>query len=152
MGAYLGAIKAAAVVALVLGLIWVGHKLGADGVRAEWAADRLAAAEQTVASNRAMLRAFENSAEAARKEKANAKVTNDGLRAAVRDGAFRLSVAVDKCSADGAGAGDQQTRADIVPAVAGRIIDVGIDGDDAVRDLNECVDKYNAVRTQINGE
>lgn len=149
---YLGLIKAAALVALALGLFWYGHETGADNVRAKWETERRQVAEATVENNRQMLLAYERKADEARKEKENAKIANDKLRNAVYSGARRLSIAVDSCTADGAGPGNKQARADIVPAVAGRIIDVGIDGDDAVRDLNECVDKYNAVRDQINGQ
>ena len=64
----------------------------------------------------------------------------------LRTGAVRLSVAVAAASAaaaaQAAAAGDGEARADLLPAAAGRILDFAIEGDDIVRDLNVCVDKY----------
>jgi hypothetical protein len=33
-----------------------------------------------------------------------------------------------------------------VPSVAADLVDIAVDGDNAVRDLNECIDKYSALR------
>jgi hypothetical protein len=85
--------------------------------------------------------------------KANAKTAIDSLRADVRSGAERLSVPTRSCSpapASGSAAtGDPEARAELLPATALELIDIAADGDDAVRELNACVDKYNAVRNGI---
>lgn len=146
------AVKVLGAVIVVLGLLLIGHHIGAQGVQAAWDKDRLAQEAATVATNRAMLRGFENAAESNRKEKENAKAENDKLRAAVATGARRLSVRITSCEQpNGTGTGNQQARAELVPQVAERIIGVGIDGDDAVRDLNACIDKYQALKNAIEG-
>lgn len=143
-------IKVVAGAAAVISLLWVGYHFGAQSVQAGWNAERAAQAEATGATNRAVLRGFETAAESSRKEKEDAKIENDKLRIAVATGARRLSVPVTSCKqADDSRVGDKQARADIVPEVAQRIIDVGIDGDDTVLDLNACIDKYNAIRDRL---
>lgn len=97
-------------------------------------------------------------AEAA-EEKAHAKAEFDRVVADLRAGNRRLSVAVRSCSTAQAGdsgagaapaAGHQEARAELDPAAAERILGVARDGDDAIRDLNACVDAYEAVRKRIN--
>jgi hypothetical protein len=144
------AFKALAIVAVVIGLLWTGHHFGAQGVKADWEKERRAQAEATGATNRAMLRGFETAAESSRKEKERAKIETDRLRADLRSGAERLSVPVRSCEqSNGTGTGDQQARAELMPETAGRVGDVGVESDDAVRDLNACIDKYNAVKAAI---
>lgn len=139
-------------VAAIAGAYWTGYRGGESSVQAEWNKDRAAQAAATVATNRAMLRSFENAAESSRKEKERAKVETDRLRADLRSGAVRLSVPVASCKqSDGPGSGDQQARAEILPGSADRIGTIGIGSDDAVRDLNECIDAYNAVKASIEG-
>lgn len=88
------------------------------------------------------------------KEQDHAKTTIDALRADVRAGAVRLSIATRSRgpAASGAdpGTGAAEERAELVPAAAIALIDIAADGDDAVRDLNACIDQYNAVRRAIN--
>lgn len=146
------ALKVLGTAIVALGLLLVGHHYGAQGVQAAWDADRLAQEAATVATNRAMLRGFENAAESNRKEKERAKVETDKLRADLRNGIVRLSVPVSTCKKpDGTGTGDQQARADILPESADRIGALGIGSDDTVRDLNACIDKYNALKAAIEG-
>lgn len=139
-------------VAAIAGAYWTGYQGGTSSVRAEWNEERTAQAEATNARNRAMLRGFENAAESSRKEKERAKVETDRLRADLRSGAVRLSVPVVSCKqSDSSRAGDQQARAEILPGSADRIGAIGIGGDDAVRDLNACIDKYNSLKQAIEG-
>jgi prophage endopeptidase len=84
-------------------------------------------------------------------EKQNAKTSNDNLHTALLTGAKRLSVAVTSaCPSGNTGAAATETRADLLPAVAVAIHDIGAESDDAVRDLNTCIDAYNAVRDTNN--
>jgi hypothetical protein len=139
-------------VAAIAGAYWTGYRGGASSVQAEWNEERATQAEATSATNRAMLRGFENAAESSRKEKERAKVKTDRLRADLRSGAVRLSVPVASCKqSDGSGAGDTEARAEILPGSADRIGAIGIGSDDTVRDLNACIDKYNALKQAIEG-
>lgn len=91
---------------------------------------------------------------AAQQEKDNAKKKMDVLRGELRTGAQRLSVAVDAASAaaaaQAAAVGDREARTDLLPAAAERILDFALEGDDIVRDLNACVDKYHRAEQVIN--
>jgi len=90
-----------------------------------------------------------------RKEMADAKETNDRRIADLRAGRVRLSVPV-KAAACPAGDGDpaaaprdQETRAELAPEAAAAIAAIGRDGDDAIRDLNKCIDLYEAARARL---
>jgi hypothetical protein len=89
------------------------------------------------------------------KENYDAKVTIDSLRADIRSGAVRLSVATRAArqNADTGNttvAGDsQETRTELLPAFADSLVSIATDADGSVRDLNTCVDDYNAVRDEI---
>lgn len=93
------------------------------------------------------------------KEMENAKVKIDGLLADVRTGKLRLSIAIaarpkTECGASSAtssGPGSEE-RVELMPETAANLIDIAADGDRAVRQLNGCIDAYNAVRKTINGE
>lgn len=87
--------------------------------------------------------------ETLKKEKEDAKVTIDALRADVRRGAVSLSIATRALRA-GAGSADPtvgyiETRAELVPEAAVALIDIAADGNSAVLELNACIDKYHAV-------
>jgi len=84
-------------------------------------------------------------------KKANDDVKTTKLRADVRSGALRLSVPA-SCtvlSAEGAGAasGDRtEARAELDPKTADDLIAITKDGDDAIRQLNACIDAYAIVK------
>jgi hypothetical protein len=77
---------------------------------------------------------------------------NDRYHAALRERAVRVSVPVTRVlPADPAASGvAAETRAELDPAAAVRIDRVANDGDDAIRDLNQCIDLYNGVRARVN--
>lgn len=83
-------------------------------------------------------------------DKANAQKTLDRLDTDLRSGALRLSIrTAGKAGGNhGATAGPGQARADIDPEDAQALIRIAADGDNAIRDLNTCIDGYNAVRRQ----
>lgn len=72
------------------------------------------------------------------------------LRADVATGAVRLSVATRQVHAAGdppAACGDSsQARAELDPAAAQSLISIAADGDAAIRQLNACIDAYNAMK------
>ncbi|NQE47970.1 lysis system i-spanin subunit Rz [Herbaspirillum rubrisubalbicans] len=152
------------VLALCLGLIggylWGGHVQGQvdEGrvakVSEEHSIALAGATERYREAERGGQLAFANMTAALEKEKDNAKKQMDVLRGELRAGAVRLSVAVDAASAaaaaQAAAAGDREARADLLPAAAERILDFALEGDDIVRDLNACVDKYHRAEQVIN--
>ena len=79
------------------------------------------------------------------KEKQDAQLKVNQLRADVAAGAVRLSVRA-SCSASTA-AGDSEARAELDPKVADDLIAITADGDQAIIELNSCIDFYNNLRT-----
>ena len=89
-----------------------------------------------------------------------AKQIRERTAAAVRTGAVRLSIPALSCVADpggpaspsaGSAPGDRHpARAQLAPEVGLALTAIGDDGDDAIRQLNACIDAYNAVKTRIN--
>lgn len=78
------------------------------------------------------------------KEKRDAELKVNQLRADVAAGAVRLSVRA-SCSASTT-AGDQQARAELDPKAADDLISIAADGDQAIIELNSCIDFYNNLR------
>lgn len=85
-----------------------------------------------------------------RKEKQDAEKTINALRTDIRSGAVRLSVATNQSSGSAfctdPGIGDSETRSELDPAFAEDLVTIAADGDDAIRDLNMCIDAYDRVR------
>lgn len=83
------------------------------------------------------------------KEKDNAKAANDRYADALRTGAERLFVpvsGVQACGDSSAAGGDRnQARAELDPATAVSLVAITNDGDDAIRQLNACIDAYNSL-------
>ncbi|WAW01149.1 lysis system i-spanin subunit Rz [Oxalobacter formigenes] len=89
----------------------------------------------------------------AKKENDDAKQKYDDLLARINRGTVRVSVPARSCSdvseAGHSGTDDRETRAELDPATAESILAVGRDGDEAIRELNMCIDQYNAVKSSI---
>ncbi len=86
-------------------------------------------------------------------DKANAQKAFERLDDDLRSGALRLSVraTTQPGGYHGAAAGPVQARADIDPADAAALVRITEDGDNAIRDLNTCIDGYAQVMRQANG-
>jgi prophage endopeptidase len=52
--------------------------------------------------------------------------------------------------ATAAGSDRHETRAELDPAIAEDLETIASDGDDAIRQLNSCIDSYNDVRDKFN--
>lgn len=78
-------------------------------------------------------------------EKQDAQTKINQLRANVASGALSLSVRA-HCSASTA-TGDQEARAELDPKAADDLISIAADGDQAIIELNSCIDFYNNLRT-----
>ena len=85
-------------------------------------------------------------------DKANAQKVFERLDADLRSGALRLSIrtTAQPGGNHGAAAGPVQARADIDPEDAADLVRVTDDGDNAIRDLNTCIDGYAQVMRQAN--
>lgn len=80
---------------------------------------------------------------------AQAEITR--LNSDVATGAVRLSIAtrsVSACSDAGAAAGSSaEARTELDPTAAQDLIAIAAEGDEAIRQLNSCIDIYNKVRS-----
>ncbi len=82
------------------------------------------------------------------KEQRNAEKTIADLRSRIADGSLRLSVRTESAGGmpDGSGFESGETRADIARGDAERLVSIASRGDEAIRDLNQCIDRYNSLR------
>jgi prophage endopeptidase len=83
------------------------------------------------------------------KANSNAKIEIVKRNADIADGTLRLSVPTSSIcpTADSSSAStDNQTRTELEPAFAQTLIAITDDGDNAIRQLNACIDAYNAIR------
>lgn len=90
--------------------------------------------------------------------KDHAKTLQTERDSALRAGTQRMSIRAAKCvpaavSADGTAkpgaAGPEEARADLIAEDATEILAITDDGDDAIRDLNACIDRYNGADAEI---
>lgn len=81
------------------------------------------------------------------KDKRNAQVEIDSLRKRIRTGSVKLSIPASSCTVSGAtGVGIKQARAELDPEAADALVGIAADGDNAIRELNLCIDSYNLLR------
>lgn len=133
----------------------------------EAAATSAATAATRLAQATARVRALERDASAAvvqradqlTQEQDHAKTERERFNAAVRSGAVRLSipVAIGKCAASAgsgnspsAGADQHQARTELDHETAAALGAIAGDGDDAIRQLNACIDAYHGVMEKFN--
>ena len=76
-------------------------------------------------------------------EKIDAKKTIDRLRADVSSGTIRLSIPSSSCNS---ASGDSEARAELDRQTSQDLISITEDGDQAIRDLNYCIDRYNSIK------
>lgn len=139
-----------------------GHR--AEAAHAELVktkADEKVAQAQTEATvtvttgERAMAKRLDINEQNHQKEKDDAEITIANLRTDVRNGVVRLSIATRAArqnadTGNSTAAGDnQETRSELVPAAADALISIAADGDSGMRDLNTCIDDYNAARDEM---
>lgn len=102
--------------------------------------------EATLTQERELRRAFDSITVASKKVEQDAKITINRLQSRAHSGALRLSVVASRCETRNTPAGNSETRAYLLPGVAANLIGFAGRCDDTVRELTECVDKYNALR------
>ena len=145
-----------ALIAGAWGGYWLGHLQGEirekrmNEVQAREETERL---EKALKTSRELQQQISELQVRKEKEEANAKKKYDDLLARVNRGTVRVSIPARACggvSADGRAAADgTETRAELDAETVGRLLAVGRDGDAAIRDLNQCIDQYNAVAEKI---
>lgn len=132
---------AAALVMVVLGLLWHSDTLSTRASAAEGKVTELSNAIESRKKTQALLADLDTQHT---KELADAQKNNADLRRDVRDGKRRLSIAascpVVRAAPSAAGVANAETRADIDPAAGERIIAIVNDGDDAIRQLSALQD------------
>jgi hypothetical protein len=91
------------------------------------------------------------------KEIRDAKNRSDRIVADIRSGALRMSIPVASAcpspEAQGAAAtsGNRpEARAELAAEAAGTLVSIASEGDEAIRQLNACIDAYNEVRAKFN--
>ena len=118
-----------------------------DQLKADYAEQVSKALEE----NRALEKKMQADADAItvkyNKEKKDAEKTIADLRTRIANGTVRLSIPVSSTGMS-AGSGSElgETRAELDGETAQSLVSIVSDGDDAIRDLNQCIDKYNAIR------
>ncbi len=117
----------------------------AKWVEASAKAQRLADAKYDVAQKK--ISALEGTL---RDEQENAFVVARQRDDAIRSGALKLYVPTVSPSGEPGGSGItfKETRAELDPAFAIRVFAITDYGDQAIRELNSCIDAYDAVRIQ----
>ena len=135
-----------------LGGYWLGHLQGEirekrmNEAQAREETERL---EKALKTNRELQQQISELQVKKQKEDDEAKKKYDDLLARVNRGTVRVSIPARACvgvSADGRAAADgTETRAELDAETVGRLLAVGRAGDAAIRDLNQCIDQYNAV-------
>ena len=138
---------------LLVGLIagWLGNgwRLNAqiEATAAEHA-QALQRAEQGARAKEQAWQAAQNELQAKyeqEKKDAESKIAN--LRRRVQSGAVRMSVNATACAVStNTRTGAVETRAELDPKDADDLIAIAADGDAAIRELNLCIDKYNALK------
>lgn len=87
------------------------------------------------------------------KERKNAEQEISRLRVAVDDGSLRLSIpATPGAGAASAPAGDPEARTELDRSTSQALVGITADGDAAIRDLNSCIDSYDALKDKLNGQ
>lgn len=137
------------VVGFVAGWMVNGWRLNAqiEATEAEHA-QALQKAEQVArAKEQAWQAAHDALAKKYEKEKENAKTEINRLRGRISAGTVRLSVPARGCAvSSNPGTGAGETRAELDAQAADDLIAIAADGDAAIRELNLCIDKYNALK------
>ena len=89
----------------------------------------------------------DNHAKDLRKANQNAKTEVAKLQSDIADGRLRFSVrTISACQDTAVTGGNTESRAELDPEVSQALIAITADGDNAIRQLNACIDIYNEVR------
>ncbi|MFZ6709784.1 lysis system i-spanin subunit Rz [Undibacterium sp. TC9W] len=127
-----------------------------DKLTAQIAKDKAEATATARENEKLMSRSLAAIATTHQKELQDEKDKRDKFIADVRTGAVRLSIPVKACPARSsrdttAGfSNSPETRAELTPEAGAALAAIAADGDDAIRQLNACIDSYQAIRAISN--
>lgn len=164
--------KTIAAASVVLGLLTLvlntaytrGHTAGMSKVLAEWEKADKKRTESTAQAFAALIdrsnhlqTQLDTQALTHHQENAHAAQELTRLRSTVRAGSVRLSIPTTAACPTSPGTqnassaiGPDPARTELDPATADDIVAITADGDQAIRDLNTCIEHYNTVRRAIN--
>lgn len=132
------------------------HQVELQAAAVRRANERTQTSEQRRAAEASLAASAAQAIHTLTEEKARAQKDRDALAARLHAGTVRVSVPVLRCgptgpgsSADPAGSGPGQARAELAPAAALALDRIAGDGDDAIRELNTCIDRYAAARATV---
>lgn len=120
--------------------------------QAESAIQLAADTTDTLETERLMHRSLAAKAAQYHKDLQNERTKHDRFVAGVRAGAIRLSIPVSACqgpeSPDPAviARSGYETRAQLTPEAGATLAAIASDGDEGIRQLNQCIDAYNTIR------
>ncbi|MCM1129470.1 MAG: lysis protein [Alistipes senegalensis] len=138
-----------AVLALAFAAGWLinGWRLQSriSRMQAEQAQAIQASSEEARKKEKALQEKIDNLNAAYREERDHAQKYINSLRADIAAGRLRLSVPT-SCPGTRAGSGAEhtETRAELDPETADALVAIAAEGDEAIRELNLCVDAYGA--------
>ena len=127
-----------------------------DKLTAQIAKDKAEATATARENEKLMSRSLAAISTNHQKEIQDEKDKRDKFISDVRTGAVRLSIPVKACSARSSrdtatGPGNSpETRAELTPEAGTALAAIAADGDDAIRQLNACIDSYQAIRAITN--
>lgn len=137
------------IVGLIAGWFANGWRLNAqiEATAAEHAQALQKAEQEARAKEQAWQSAHNDLQAKYEQEKKDAESKIADLRRRVQSGTVRMSILATACAvSQNPGTGIAETRAELDPETAERILAVGRDGDEAIRDLNQCIDQYRALQ------
>ena len=127
-----------------------------DKLTAQIEKDKAEATATARENEKLMSRSLAAIATTHQKDMQDEKNKRDNFIADVRTGAVRLSIPVKACPArtgtnTATGPGNSpETRAELTPEAGAALAAIAADGDDAIRQLNACIDSYQAIRAITN--
>lgn len=133
------------IIGFVAGLTWGQYRL--EKIQKEYTEAALQAEQAARAKEQAWQAAHDTLAGKYKEDTKNAEAEITALRKRIRAGAHRLSVPARSCTVSGnPGAATGETRAELDAQTADDLVAIAADGDRAIRELNLCIDQYNALK------
>ena len=133
------AIVVSVVIGFVGGFMFNGYRL-----ETKYQAEKIAQLEATRAKEKEWQDTNDQLQEKLKKEKKDAEKIIASLRADVASGKLRFTTTVRNCTSSATRLGE--ARAELDPTTADDLLRIARDGDDAIRQLNYCIDAYNSLR------
>jgi len=131
------------VIAFVVGCV-AGFLYNQNRLEARYTAEKLALVESIREKEKALTDANEALQSKLKKEQANANKTIANLKRDVANG--RVQYYANVRISDSSKLGFREERGELDRTLAQSLIDIASDGDQAIRELNYCIDAYNSLR------